>query len=88
MLKVLQAVDPDTTVTLTLGEAKDWEYRERCAKAELISGECLMCLRIDVAQVIADADKPWVDLQLRQDNIMDGDLDGMATEFDKKYGID
>ena len=83
LIKVLQAVNPESDVTLSLGNVND-KYREQCAKAELVSGECLDFLVVDAAVIRDDgSDNLWCDIIVRQDNIFN--LGAEADRFDEKY---
>lgn len=46
LIKILQAVNPDTTVSFQVGGCNDDEYRTMCAKAELASGHCISDLKV------------------------------------------
>ena len=86
LLKVLQAVDPDTMVRLRLGEVLDVNYRKKCAKAELINERCLSFLEINIAQVIAGEKKEWVELELKQDMFEDVELETIEAIYDERFG--
>ena len=86
LIKILNSVNPDSEIGLTLGTDGDYEYRKDCAKAELVSGQCLNFLVIDKV-VINDDNKDgydlWADIVLKQDNIID--LNDFVRDFDKIY---
>lgn len=79
LMRILNAVDNDTEVLLSIGDSD----REKCAKAELVSSNCLEYLRIGHAEVYKDIDGLWVNLVLVQDGV--SDLDGVAKAFDELY---
>ena len=80
LIRVLQVLDPESSVTFSLGN--DQEYRDKCAKAELVVGDCLGFLAIDNV-VFHDDDGLWCDIVLFQDNL--GYLDDEAKKFDEQY---
>lgn len=86
LIKVLEAVNPESEVGLQIGGYGDAgeEYRDVCAKVQIESGECLDFLRIDYA-VIHDDEDTWVNLVLRQNNYNDCDMPDIAKKFDEKY---
>lgn len=81
LIRVLQALDPESGVSMSLGNNN--EYREKCAKAELVSGGCLECLSVDSVEFHNDYDELWCDIVLRQNNLCY--LDDTAKRFDEKY---
>lgn len=83
LIRVLQGLDPESTITLSLG--RDDDYREQCAKAELATEECLCYLDVDKIEIYPeDGGKDmWADIVLRQSNF--GFLDKEAAKFDKMY---
>ena len=83
LIRVLQGLDPESTITLSLG--RDDEYREKCAKAELAEGECLGFLAVDKIEVYPEngGEDMWADIVLEQNNL--GLLDEEAAKFDKMY---
>lgn len=83
LIRVLQALDPESGVSMSLGNNN--EYREKCAKAELVSGDCLRFLDVDTVEFHNDHDELWCDLILRQNNLCY--LDDTAHRFDEKYQI-
>lgn len=85
LIKILDAVDPDSELTLGIGRYGDNQYREQCAKAELHLGECLNYLIIDCVVVNKDDDDGtvWADIILCQNNI--SDLSEVADDYDKVH---
>jgi hypothetical protein len=81
LIKVLQALDPETGVTLSLGRTQ--EYRDTCAKAELTCGDCLGYLAVDRIEIYPDDGEMWADIVLQQNNL--GYLEEEAEKFDKMY---
>ena len=81
LIRVLQALDPESGVSLSLGNNN--EYREKCAKAELVSGSCLAFLAVDTVELHNDDDELWCDIVLRQNNLCE--LDDTAKRFDEKF---
>ena len=85
LIKILNSVNPESEVSLSLGSDEAYEYRKMCAKAELLSSACLDFLIIDHV-VIHDTKETyglWADIILKQDNIID--LDDYVKDFKKKY---
>ena len=85
LIKVLEAVNPESEVGLQIGGYGDAgeEYRDMCAKVQIKSGECLDYLRIDYAVIHDDGDM-WVNLVLRQNNYAESDMSDIAKQFDEK----
>lgn len=86
LIKILNSVNPDSEISLTLGTDRDYEYRKECAKAELVSEECLNFLVIDKVVINndgKDGDDLWADIVLKQDNIIR--LNDFVRDFDKIY---
>jgi hypothetical protein len=81
LIRVLQALDPESGVSMSLGNNN--EYREKCAKAELVSGGCLEYLSVDTVKFYNEYDELWCDIILRQNNICE--LDETAKRFDEKF---
>ena len=83
LIKILQGVDPESVVSLSLG--REQEYRDLCAKAELAIGDCLNFLTIDRVEIYEDSDEPeiWAEIVLKQDNILC--LEDNAEKFDEQY---
>ena len=84
LIRILQALDPESFVTLSLG--RDEEYRNMCAKAEIITGDCLDYLDIDRIEFYSGAEDPeeiWADIVLKQNNLIY--FEEEAAKFDKKY---
>ena len=87
LIKILEGVDPESEVAFGIGRYGDGEYRRRCAKAELMLGECLDYLVIDYVAIHKnDCDnEPWANIILEQSNV--GSLSDVARDFDEKYQI-
>lgn len=81
LIRVLQVLDPESGVSLSLGNNN--EYREKCAKAELVSGSCLEYLSVESVEFHDDDGELWCDIILRQNNLCE--LDDTAHRFDEKY---
>ena len=81
LIKVLQALDPESSISFSLGH--DDDYRETCAKAELTEGECLGYLAVDTIEFHNDDESMWCDIVLQQDNLCY--LEEAAEQFDKQY---
>ena len=81
LIRVLQVLDPESGVSLSLGNNN--EYREKCAKAELFSGGCLSNLSVDFVEFHDDDDELWCDIIVCENNLYD--LDDTAKRFDEKY---
>ena len=81
LIRVLQVLDPESGVSLSLGNNN--EYREKCAKAELVSGDCLAFLAVDTVEFHDDDGELWCDLVLRQNNLYE--LDYAVKRFDEKF---
>ena len=89
LIKIIQLMDPEEEVCFGIGNSTDFEYREMCAKAEIVSGECLDYLRVTDAIIDRDTsygkEKLLIYLNLEQFNI--NDIKAEADEFDKKYKL-
>lgn len=83
LIRVLQGLDPESSISLSLG--RNDEYREQCAKAELAKGECLGYLDVDKIEIYPGngSEDMWADIVLEQSNL--GFLDEEAAKFDKMY---
>lgn len=83
LIRVLQGLDPESHVTLSLG--RDDEYRKKCAKAELATGDCLGFLAVDKIEIHPDegGKDMWADIVLEQNNL--GYFEEEAEKFDKMY---
>lgn len=83
LIKILEAVDPESEVSLQIGSDKDQTYRDLCAMAELTDGECLSFLKISEAKIYEDDEKTCVSLTLQQWNY--SDLESAAADFGETY---
>lgn len=81
LIKILQAVDPDSKVTMMLGDVHDDEYRIMCSKVQLASGECLDFLAVKSVCIYEDSGT-YADIVLKQDNYSDENLERIANDFD------
>ena len=84
LIKALQGLDPEASFTLSLG--RDDEYRIKCAKVELVCGECLGYLGVDRIEIYPDKEDGvgmYVDLVLEQINV--NYLSEKADKFDEQY---
>ena len=81
LIRVLQTLDPESGVSLSLGNNN--EYREKCAKAELFSGGCLSNLSVDSVEFHDDDGELWCDIIVLQNNLYD--LEDTAKRFDEKF---
>lgn len=82
LIRVLQGLDPDCNISLSLG--RDDDYRNKCAKAELTIGDCLGYLDVDKIEIYnAEDNGMWVDIVLKQDGIIH--LEDEAAKFDEMY---
>lgn len=86
LIKILEAA-PEAEVDLQIGGYREEEYRETCAKLELLDGECLNFLDVDYAIVHPDKYKEgtvaFISLVLRQTNY--SNLEAAAEEFDNMF---
>ena len=87
LIGILQALPPEEVPFFSLGSGDDSgnEYRRLCAKAELISGECLGYLAIDSVEIIDESDGSgiWANIHLEQINLHD--LESFGKKFDEQY---
>jgi len=83
LIKILEAVDPESEVGLQIGSDNDQTYRDLCAMAELAGGECLSYLQISEARIYEADDKTCVSLTLHQWNYCN--LESAATDFGETY---
>ena len=83
LIKILEAVDPESEVGLQIGSDNDQTYRDLCAMAELAGGECLSYLKISEVSIYEADDETCVSLTLQQWNY--NDLESAAADFGKTY---
>ena len=83
LIKILQAADPEEIVRFRL--SKDDEYRERCAKAEIVTGEVLGYLTAESVEICDFGEGLYTCVTLKQDNLKECSLDFYVDEFDKNY---
>ena len=89
LIRILEAVDPESEVMASI--SGDAESLKSCAKAELVTGECLGDFTIDRVCISKpeydgsdEDDYPlWADITLKQDNLID--LEECAGYFDEMY---
>lgn len=83
LIRVLNAVDPESDVLASVGRTV--EYQELCAKAELVTGECLSVLNVDVVQILGAEGgcEMSATLILEQETV--DNLRETADLFDKLY---
>lgn len=83
LVRILQGLAPDAQVIFSLGETE--QYRDDCAKAQLVTGECLGFLAVQKIEIRPgnDQDDEVAEIILEQDNIIY--LDKEAKDFDNKY---
>lgn len=85
LIRILNSVEPDTEVRFSLGRAEKQEYRNLCAEAELLKGECLRFMTSIGAEVDLCEDDLFITIILEQDNYFD--LDWVEKEFDKSFKL-
>ncbi len=84
LIKILEAVDPESEVGLQIGSDNDQTYRDLCAKVQIADGECLDCLCIEEVVIDEDGDgRLSPNLILRQWNY--NDLESAAADFSETY---
>lgn len=85
LLDLLRNLDPNVNVTFKLGY--DDEYRQKCAKAEIIDCECLPYLDVDSLCVFpGDASgNPECAFLILEEFNYEKNLDKVAAEFDATY---
>lgn len=83
LFKILNVVDPESEVIVQVG--KNDEYRELCAKAELVTGECLGVLTVESVEILGaeGGSEMFATLFLEQNNV--DNLRDTAEEFDRLY---
>lgn len=79
LIRILQIMEPDTTVTFSVG--RNDEYRALCARAELATVGSLGYMTVDKIDIYPD-DEIMIDIVLKSASF---DLEGEASEFDRKY---
>ena len=86
LIKILEAA-PEAEVDLQIGGYREKEYREMCAKLELLDGECLNFLNVEYAIVHPATNYQgtgaMISLVLRQTNY--NNPVSAAEEFDNMY---
>ena len=83
LIRILEAVDPESEVMASI--SGDAESLKSCAKAELVTGECLSVLAVDFVEIYGEEGgcKMSATLNLEQMNVEClGDTDEL---FDKLY---
>jgi len=83
LIKILEAVDPESDVNLQIGSDNDQSYRDLCAMAELADGDCLSYLEISEARILEGEDEIQVVFTLGQYNYRN--LANAAATFGKMY---
>ena len=87
LIGILQVLPPEGVPFFSLGRCGDLgnEYRSLCAKAELISGECLDYLGINEVEIIDESDGSgiWANIHLEQTNLHN--LESFREKFDEQY---
>lgn len=88
MIKILQAVEPETSVCFTIGERYTnggAEYRKDCAKVQLEGYNCLGFLEARRADIFhGQSDDPLqIDFILEQFNYSDKEIDDIVKEYDR-----
>ena len=88
MIKILQAVEPETSVCFTIGERYTdggSEYRKKCAKVQLEEGNCLGWLEAMRADIFTcQSDEPLqIDFILEQFGYSDKEIDDIVKEYDR-----
>lgn len=83
LIKIMEAVDPESEVGAQIGSDNDQTYRDLCAMAELTCGECLSFLEVSEARIREDDGKTQVTLTLKQWNY--SDLESAAVDFGETY---
>lgn len=85
LIKILEVVDPESAVCAQIGSDSDNDqtYRDLCAMAELVGGECLSFLEVSEARIHEDDGKTQVTLTLQQWNY--SDLESAAADFGETY---
>ena len=85
LLDLLRNLDPNVNITFRLGN--DDEYRQKCAKVEIIDNECLAYLDVEsliVYPADASGNPECAYLELKEWNY-GGSLNKVAAEFDATY---
>lgn len=84
LTKLLEGLDPEIDVTFQVG--RDDAYREKCAKVELVDGECLEYLDVDRLVVYPEDNEgnpSFADITLEEYNHFN--LNKKAAEFNIIY---
>ena len=85
LINLLSNLNPNVDITFKLGN--DDEYRQQCAKAEIIDGECLAYLDVESLSVFpgdASGNPECAFLILKEWNY-ESSLNKVAAEFDATY---
>ena len=85
LIRILNSVEPDAEVRFSLGKAEKQEYRNLCAEAELLQGECLQNMTSTGAEVDLFEGALFLTIILEQDYY--DDLDWVKKEFDKNFKV-
>lgn len=85
LLKILQGMDPELTVSFSLG--RDNEYRLKCAKAEVVFEDTLYFLDVDRIEIYPESnmDDSRYEVVLQQTNYNLSFLEQLSNKFDEVY---
>ena len=84
LIKALQAVDPESEVRFCVGDRRDDDYRDMCAKVELIHGNCLEKLSVALVE-IEPKDKPSAHIVLLADGFNGYNFLSYVNEFNQQF---
>ena len=90
LIKILMSVDPESDVWLSVGTWFEDKEANRCAKMQLMRGDCLDLLQVEEAKIFKDEmdesdEKYNVQLILEQKNWPEKDMIEAVQEFDRLY---
>ena len=85
LIRILKSVSPEQEVMFSLG--RTFEYREACAKAELVNSSTLYYLTIDLVEIHEEKDEEdiWIDIVLKQENYPHDLLLDEVETFNKTF---
>lgn len=83
LIKVLQTLDQETLVSFQIGS--DQEYRNMCAKAELVSGDAFDGFTVKVVEIYDNNEDDGLLATIVLTHYRSGYLFNRAEHFDKIY---
>ena len=85
LVDLLRNLDPNVNITFKVGN--DDEYRQQCAKVEIIDCECLAYLDVDSLSIFPgdESGNPECAFLILEEFNYESNLNKVAAEFDATY---